>query len=85
MQIDILKLAEIIGAVALILTTVIGAYKLYDKLLDRVDKLEQRVGKLETELNRVKKSTSISTKPLTIRLKFKTTRCFSYGSLFRSQ
>ena len=54
MQIDILKLAEIIGAVALILTTVIGAYKLYDKLLDRVDKLEQRVGKLETELNRVK-------------------------------
>ena len=52
MQIDILKLAEIIGAVALILTTVIGAYKLYDKLLDRVDKLEQRVGKLETELNR---------------------------------
>lgn len=59
MQIDILKLAEIIGAVALILTTVIGAYKLYDKLLDRVDKLEQRVGKLETKLNRVKKEDTL--------------------------
>ncbi len=59
MQIDIMKLAELIGAVMLILTTIIGGYKLYDKLLDRLDKLEQRVGELETELNRVKKEDSL--------------------------
>lgn len=59
MQIDIIQLAEIIGAVMLILTTIIGGYKLYDKLLDRVDKLERKVNDLEAELNRVKKEDAL--------------------------
>lgn len=59
MQIDIIQLAEIIGAVMLILTAIIGGYKLYDKLLDRVDKLESKVDDLEAELNRVKKEDAL--------------------------
>lgn len=47
MQIDIMKLAEIIGACSVILGVIIGGYKLYDKLLDRVDRLEEKVNALE--------------------------------------
>lgn len=49
MQLDIIKLAEIIGACSVILGVIIGGYKLYDKLLDRLEKLEQRVAALEKE------------------------------------
>lgn len=49
MQLDIIKLAELIGACSVILGVIIGGYKLYDKLLDRLDKLEQRVAALEKE------------------------------------
>ena len=59
MQIDIIKLAEIIGAVSLILSVIIGGYKLYDKLIDRMDKLENKVNDLEAELNRVKKEDAL--------------------------
>lgn len=59
MQIDIIKLAEIIGAVSLILSVIIGGYKLYDKLIDRMDKLERKVNGLEAELTRVKKEDTI--------------------------
>lgn len=49
MQIDIVKVAEIIGACSVILGMIIGGYKIYDKLLDRLDKLEGRVASLEQE------------------------------------
>ena len=47
MQIDIVKVAEIIGACSVILGVIIGGYKLYDKLIDRVDELEKRVDSIE--------------------------------------
>ena len=59
MQIDILRLAELIGACSLIIGSVIAVYKLYDKLLDRVDKLEDKISELESELNRVKKEDTL--------------------------
>ena len=59
MQIDLVKLAEIVGAVSLLLSAIIGGYKLYDKLIDRVERLEDKVGSLETELVRVKKEDAL--------------------------
>ena len=47
MQIDILQIAEIIGALSLILGGIIGAYKLYDKIVDKLKALEERVEALE--------------------------------------
>lgn len=59
MQVDIIKLAEIVGAVSLILSVIVGGYKLYDKLIDRMDKLECKVNRLESELTHVKKEDTI--------------------------
>lgn len=59
MQFDIVKAAEIIGACSVILGVVIGGYKLYDKLLDRVDELERRMNRLERELERMKKEDTL--------------------------
>lgn len=59
MQIDILKTAEIIGAVSILLGAIIGGYKLYDKMIDRVCALERRMDQLERELDRVKKEDAL--------------------------
>ena len=59
MTIDVISLAQIVGAVTLLLSTIIGGYKLYDKLVDRVDKLHEKVNTLEAELNRVKKEDAL--------------------------
>ena len=59
MQIDILKLAEIIGACSIILGVIIGGYKLYDKLLDRMGELEARMDRQERELERMKKEDTL--------------------------
>ena len=59
MQIDIVKLAEIIGACSVILGLIIGVYKLYDKLTDKLDALEQRVAALEKENHQIKKENSL--------------------------
>lgn len=59
MQIDIIKLAEIIGACSVILGVILGGYKLYDKLLDRMDKLEERVASLEQENRSIKKENTL--------------------------
>ena len=59
MQIDVLKLAEIIGACSVILGVVIGGYKLYDKLIDRLAGLERRVFALEKENNSIKKENTL--------------------------
>ena len=49
MQIDIKAIAEIIGALSVVLGVVIGGYKLYDKICDRLSELEKRVEKVETK------------------------------------
>lgn len=59
MQIDIVKAAEIIGACSVILGVILGGYKLYDKLLDRMDKLEERVASLEQENRSIKKENAL--------------------------
>lgn len=63
MQIDIVKVAEIIGACSVILGVIIGGYKLYDKLIDRVDELEKRVDSIEKkhekDISRIKKENAI--------------------------
>lgn len=59
MQIDIIKLAEIIGACSVILGVILGGYKLYDKLLDRLDGVEQRVTSLEQENRSIKKENTL--------------------------
>ena len=59
MQIDIIKLAEIIGASSVILSVIIGGYKLYAKLLDRLDRVEQRVASLEQENRSIKKENAL--------------------------
>ena len=59
MQIDIIKLAEIIGAFSVVLGVIIGGYKLYDKLLDRLDRVEQRVTSLEQENRSIKKENTL--------------------------
>jgi cell division protein ZapA (FtsZ GTPase activity inhibitor) len=58
-QIDIIKLAEIIGAFSVVLGVIIGSYKLYDKLLDRLDRVEQRVASLEQENRSIKKENTL--------------------------
>ena len=59
MQIDIIKIAEIIGAFSMVLGVIIGGYKLYDKLLDRLDRVEQRVASLEQENRSIKKENTL--------------------------
>lgn len=59
MQIDIIKLAEIIGAFSVVLGVIIGGYKLYDKLIDRLDRVEQRVASLEQENRSIKKENTL--------------------------
>ena len=59
MQIDIIKLAEILGACSVILGVIIGVYKLYDKSIDRMDALENRVKCLEDENRQIKKEDTL--------------------------
>ena len=59
MQIDIIKLAEIIGACSVILGVIIGGYKLYDRLLDHISDLERRMTAQEKELERIKKEDTL--------------------------
>ena len=59
MQIDIVKLAEIIGACSVILGLIIGVYKIYDKITDRLDALDRRVYALENDNRRIKKENSL--------------------------
>ena len=59
MQIDIVKVAEIIGAFSVILGVIIGGYKLYDRLLDRVDDIEKRMNAQEKEIGRMKKEDTL--------------------------
>lgn len=59
MQIDIIKLAEIIGACSVILGVIIGGYKLYDRLLDHISDLERRMTAQEKELERMKKEDTL--------------------------
>lgn len=59
MKIDIVKAAEILGTCSLLLGAVIGAYKIYDKLIDRLAELERRITKLEAEYGKMKKENAI--------------------------
>ena len=59
MQIDIIKLAEILGACLVILGVIIGVYKVYDKSIDRMDSLEKRVKCLEDENRQIKKENTL--------------------------
>ena len=59
MQIDILQFAEVIGAASVILGVIVGAYKLYDKLIDRIDALEKRMDEQDKTLDRVKKEDTL--------------------------
>ena len=51
LQVDIVKLAEIIGACSVILGLILGVYKIYDKITDRLDALDRRVYELEKMAN----------------------------------
>lgn len=59
MQIDIVKVAEIIGACSVILGVIIGGYKLYDRLIDKLGELEKRVAALERENHSIKKENTL--------------------------
>ena len=59
MQIDILKLAEIIGACSVILGVIIGGYKLYDKAMDKLNELDKRITELEKENHNIKKENAL--------------------------
>lgn len=60
MQIDILKLAEIIGALGVILGAIIGGYKIFSKIIDRLDSLEERIADLENENKKIKEEDTIT-------------------------
>lgn len=59
MQVDILGLAEIIGAASAILGVIIGGYKLYDKLIDKIAEMERRITALERENHHIKKENAL--------------------------
>lgn len=59
MQIDIIKLAELLAAASAILAAIIGAYKLYDKLIDELADLKKRVAALEADNDRIKKEDTL--------------------------
>ena len=52
---QIIRLAQIIGAVTVILSAVLGGYRLYDKLVE----LERRVTSLEKENHGIKKENAL--------------------------
>ena len=60
MQIDIIKLGEIVGALSLILGIIIGGYKLFDKIIDRLDAMEKRISDLENENRKIKEEDTIT-------------------------
>nr|WP_316624555.1 branched-chain amino acid ABC transporter permease [uncultured Ruminococcus sp.] len=59
MQIDIIKIAEVLAAGSAILAAIIGAYKLYDKLIDELADLKKRVAALEADNDRIKKEDTL--------------------------
>ena len=59
MQIDIIKTAELIGAVSVILGGILGGFKLYSKLLDRIDTLERQLHAQQRELDKMKKEDTL--------------------------
>jgi len=58
-QIDIIKAAEILGACSVILGAVIGAFRLYDGMTDRLSEFERRIGELEKENEQIKKEDAL--------------------------
>ena len=58
-KLDIIKAAEIVGACSVLLGAIIGGFKLYDRILERMERLEANVAKLERELSHVKKEDAI--------------------------
>ena len=59
MQIDVIKTAELIGAVSVILGVIIGGYQLYAKLLGRIDTLERQLNEQQRELDKMKKEDTL--------------------------
>ena len=58
-QIDIIKLAEIIGACSVVLGVVWGLFNYNNKMLDHISDLERRMTALEKELERMKKEDTL--------------------------
>lgn len=54
-----MKLAELIGACSVIISLIIGIYKIYDKITDRLDALNERVTNLEKENKNIKKENAL--------------------------
>lgn len=63
MQIDVVEIYKIGGAIVGIILFIIGAYKLYDKICDRLTALEKRVDDVEQkhkeDINRMQKENAI--------------------------
>ena len=59
MQIDVIQTAELIGAVSVILGVILGGFKLYNKLLDRIDTLERQLQAQQRELDKMKKEDTL--------------------------
>ena len=59
MQIDVIQTAELIGAVSVILGVILGGFKLYSKLLDRIDTLERQLQAQQRELDKMKKEDTL--------------------------
>ena len=59
MRIDVIQIAELIGAVSVILGVIIGGYQLYAKLVDRVNTLERQLNEQQRELDKMKKEDTL--------------------------
>ncbi len=59
MQIDVIKAAELIGASSVILGVILGGYRLYAKLIDRVNTLERQMLAQQRELDKMKKEDTL--------------------------
>lgn len=59
MQIDIIKLAEIIGACSVVLGVVWGLFNYNNKMLDHTSDLERRMTDQEKDLDRMKKEDTL--------------------------
>lgn len=59
LQVNIVELSKVIGAASVILGVIIGAYKLYDKLIDKLSELERRVSTLERENQNIEKENAL--------------------------
>lgn len=59
LRVDVIELSKVIGAVSVILGTIIGVYKLYDKLIDKLSELERRVSRLEKENQNIEKENAL--------------------------